>query len=685
MFKLIPDFAPGPLDLFRKRTSFNWKKLKVFLDTEDIIKYENELIKILENNPIYNVENLTTKSLDEQRKIAFMAACHQSTIPQMKLLNMLDNVKRFIATCRIMTVVTDASYIKNTVGNSLFVSSIMNMGTSRHEKFMDDAENGKILGCYCLTEIGHGSNARGMRTTATYDKNKKVFVINSPDFEAAKCWAGGLGQTAMYGTVYAQLVIDNTHYGLHAFVVPIRDPKTLLPFPGIEVGDMGPKIGLNGIDNGFIRFMNYEIPRENLLNKVADVTEDGRYVTPIKDPNKRHGAALGSLSAGRVNIAGMCDALGAKALTIAIRYAAVRKQFGPEKEEIPILEYQSHQFRLIPYLAALYVIRNFNTFFSEQFIHFSINNITGKGSPEMGIEIHGLSSASKPLAGWIMKEAIQESREACAGHGYLHAAGLGDVRNELDPNLTYEGENHVLIQQTINWLLKMAPQVLQGSKISSPLQSLDFLSNGLDILKNSRFTARGFDEVCHPESVIKTFQWLVLFLLKSTHDKVEEEIKSGENVFTAKNNSQVYFGKSLAIAFIQHYSLQIMLKKINEAEDLAIKRVLTRLFSLYGLWAIDKWHMATLYKGGFATGPSASVLIQNAVLQLCRDLKDDAVGLVDAIALPDCFLRSVLGASDGQVYKHLYESMTKNKYNMNRPPWWKDVVDYTEKNSKSKL
>lgn len=89
-----------------------------------------------------------------------------------------------------------------------------------------------------------------MKTTATYDKQKKVFVLNTPDFEAAKCWAGGLGQLATHATVYAQLILDGTCYGLHAFVVPVRDPRTLLPYANIRVGDMGEKIGLNGIDNG---------------------------------------------------------------------------------------------------------------------------------------------------------------------------------------------------------------------------------------------------------------------------------------------------------------------------------------------------------------------------------------------------------------------------------------------------
>lgn len=89
-------------------------------------------------------------------------------------------------------------------------------------------------------------------------------------------------------------------------------------------------------------FDRYEIPREYLLNKVGDVTEEGRYVTPYKDPSRRLVASLGSLSAGRVNISCLCETLGVKALTVAIRYAAVRKQFGPnEEEELPILEYQS--------------------------------------------------------------------------------------------------------------------------------------------------------------------------------------------------------------------------------------------------------------------------------------------------------------------------------------------------------
>ena len=55
--------------------------------------------------------------------------------------------------------------------------------------------------------------------------------------------------------VYAQLYTSDGNHGLHAFVVPVRDPHTLKPFPGLTVGDMGKKIGLNGVDNGYKKLM----------------------------------------------------------------------------------------------------------------------------------------------------------------------------------------------------------------------------------------------------------------------------------------------------------------------------------------------------------------------------------------------------------------------------------------------
>ena len=80
--------------------------------------------------------------------------------------------------------------------------------------------------------------------------------MDTPDIEAMKCWSGNLGKCATHAVVYAQLYTpDGICHGLHAFVVPIREPQTLHTYPGITVGDMGKKIGQNGVANGSVMFI----------------------------------------------------------------------------------------------------------------------------------------------------------------------------------------------------------------------------------------------------------------------------------------------------------------------------------------------------------------------------------------------------------------------------------------------
>lgn len=79
---------------------------------------------------------------------------------------------------------------------------------------------------------------------------------------------------------------------------------------------------------------------------------------------------------------------------------------------------------------------------------------------------------------WTARDAIQEAREACGGHGYLKASKLGDLRNDHDPSCTYEGDNNVLGQQASNWLLRQ-----WTDNVESPVGTANFLGNRKKLLQ----------------------------------------------------------------------------------------------------------------------------------------------------------------------------------------------------------
>lgn len=129
---------------------------------------------------------------------------------------------------------------------SMFLVTLRDQGTpEQHELFLRKAENYEYIGCYAQTELGHGSNVRGLETTATWNQEDQTFVLHSPYLTASKWWIGSLGRTANFAIVMAQLIISGKGYGPHPFVVQVRDLKTHKPLENVYVGDLGPKLGYN--------------------------------------------------------------------------------------------------------------------------------------------------------------------------------------------------------------------------------------------------------------------------------------------------------------------------------------------------------------------------------------------------------------------------------------------------------
>jgi acyl-CoA oxidase len=118
---------------------------------------------------------------------------------------------------------------------------------------MPQAKALKIIGCYAQTEIGHGSNVAGLETTATFDMKTDEWVIHTPTIRATKFWPGGMGFAANHAMVYARCITGEKDHGVQAFLVPIRDANHT-SFPSVKNGDLGAKLGWNGVDNGWLTF-----------------------------------------------------------------------------------------------------------------------------------------------------------------------------------------------------------------------------------------------------------------------------------------------------------------------------------------------------------------------------------------------------------------------------------------------
>ncbi|KAJ2763592.1 hypothetical protein IWQ56_004799, partial [Coemansia nantahalensis] len=243
----------------------------------------------------------------------------------------------------------------------MFIPTLENQATDEQkELFLKPAMRYEILGCYAQTEIGHGSNVQGLETTCTYIPETDEFEVHSPTISACKWWIGSLGVTATHAMVMAQLIVGGKNHGPCPVVVPIRSTADHRPLPGVTVGDLGPKFGFNYMDNGFLMLDHVRVPRVNLLQRYIAVSRDGTVSRPANvDPK----VAYGTMVYVRTQIVRTTSQALARAMTVAVRYTSMRRQFAgkadralPPGEESPVLDYGMVQYRLIPLLAQNYAM-----------------------------------------------------------------------------------------------------------------------------------------------------------------------------------------------------------------------------------------------------------------------------------------------------------------------------------------
>jgi acyl-CoA oxidase len=480
-----------------------------------------------------------------------------------------------------------------------------------------------------MTEIGHGSNVQGIETTATYERENDCFVLHSPTFSAGKNYIGNAGQDGTVATVFAQLEVNGQKYGVHAFVVPIRDQQGK-PLPGVTIQDNGLKMGLNGVDNGRIWLNQVRVPRVEMLNRFANVTEDGRYRSEIQSQAARFFTMIGTLVSGRISIASGANSVAKSALTIAIRYGARRRQFGPAKssQETLLLDYPAHQRRLFPLLANVFALDFALKYLVEQ------NEKTRAGDSR---PLETLAAGLKAFTTWNTTQVVQTCRETCGGEGYLAINRLAALKADTDIYTTFEGDNTVLMQLVAKNLLSEFNDKLKGMR---PPQITAFIVNQAltaIVRRNPTIVLNTFDahlrDVRFQLGMLRFRESSTLFDAAQTFRRLT--LKKKMDPFSAFSRMQREL-LGLSRAHIDRVVLQQFAKAVEAATDQSLKIALKRLCDLFALSQIE------LKKGWFlengALRPAKSRAITRLVDELCLEIRHDAVHYVDAFGIPDSCL-----------------------------------------------
>jgi acyl-CoA oxidase len=543
--------------------------------------------------------------------------------------------------------------VKFGVQFGLFGGAVQQLGTAyHHERYLRDIATLKLPGCFAMSEAGHGSDVQNLLTTATYDRDAGEFVIDTPTDAAHKEYIGNAARDGQMAVVFAQLEVGAESHGVHALLVPIRDEAGNV-LDGVRIEDDGPKLGLNGVDNGKLWFDHVRIPRENLLDRWGQVSADGTYSSPIDKPTKRFFSMVGALVQGRICVGGASVSGSELALTIAVRYGLRRRQFGPEPgHEVPILDYRVHQRRLLPRLAKSYALHFAQAELRDRFHHvMSDEGVTDHERREL----ESLAAGMKATASWHATDTIQACREACGGAGYMAVNRFAALKADTDIFTTFEGDNVVLMLLLARGLLTGYSEQFTGL---SPVGMASFVAGQATEVVVERLFARKIaqvigdwvgaagdeDDLLDPEIQLALFQWREGHITASAAQRFRRHIKDGHAPFEVFRSIEDHV-VDVAHAHIATVLLEAFQRAVRDCPEGPTRDALKQMCDLFALTEIER-EKGFYQEHGRLSGPRCKA-VSRQVGELCDRVRAQAGEYVDAFGIPDAVLRAPIGLPGG--------------------------------------
>ncbi|KAF9931001.1 hypothetical protein FBU30_011006 [Linnemannia zychae] len=667
-FPSLPPSEPQGKDLLaqeRAKTTFSVHEVSTFLYGELYLERQERLLSLIENEPAFDKSNRYFRGRKERFAAALrkdhalvkLSQKHQWTPEEyLQAESLIDEAGPF------------------GLHRGMFMPTLVSQCTDEQvKKFLVPAQRYEIIGCYAQTELGHGSNVQGIETTATYIPETNEFELHTPYLTASKWWIGGLGKAANHAVVMARLISNGKDYGPHALCVPIRSMEDHTLLPGVMAGDIGPKFGYNTTDNGCMWFDHYRVPHISLLAKYSSVKPgSGEYVKPLNAK-----LSYGTMVLVRASLVGSARQGMAKAVTIATRYSAIRRQFvdkdspkmlGQKVVETPVLDYSMQQYRLFPIIAAAYAC-SFTSKEMMRLYHLNIKNMAS-GDFSLLADVHASSSGLKSLTTTMAASSIEECRRACGGHGFSVFSGLPLLLQDYVPNVTWEGDNYMITQQTGRYLFKSFRDLVSkrvsgkfsASQINNP--TLAYLNTYLEN-PNLKCPATTADQFHNPELQIAAFGHRAASMVAQVVHALDVQKRTWNSMLVDIYNVSVAHCQFI---LVQNFILGIR-GEMPQPEGVtpivlsaSAKAALTDLSDLFAMHTIHK-QPGEFLTSGYLDANQISLLGEAIMETMDKKIRPNAIGLVDAFAFPDYLLNSAIGAFDGRAYERYTEMATREPLN----------------------